>query len=382
MKRNRRKNDNFKIIATTFKGLEHVLRKEILQLGGQKPRALIRAVEFYGDLGFLYKANLKLSTALRILRPITHLRNIKSVASLYNKILDIPWESYFHSKKRIYFHVSGELNSIPNTRFVSQKTKDAIADRFMSKYGNRPDVDKTNPEVVINLHLFRDQISVSLDSSGEPLFKRGYRTATGFAPLNEVLAAGIVRLTGWQNDSHLIDLMTGSGTIPIEAALMAAQIPPNIYRENFAFMHWHDFNEELYNLIRESLLKRIREPNGLIKIIGYDKNPGMIEIAKNNARKAGIDDFIEWEVADFFDTRKIPGPVTLIFNPPYDKRLSLQNRENFFNKIARHLNEAYPFSEAWILAPEKFQKYLKKKPKAFFSLMNGKIPVFLSGFEL
>ncbi len=373
--------ENFKMIATTFKGLEKVLHREVAQLGGQKPKALIRAVEFYGDKGFLYKANLKLSTAVRILKPIAHLRNIKTVASLYNKIYDIPWEKFFHSRKRIFFNVSGELNSIPHTHFISQKVKDAIADRFRNRFGNRPDVDKTHPQVVVNLHLFKDQIAVSLDASGSPLFKRGYREQTGYAPLNEVMAAGLIRLARWNGDTHLIDPMTGSGTIPIEGALQAADIPPNIFREEFAFMHWHDFDPDLYRTIRKSLLDRIKEPSDLIKIIGYDNNPEMIKIARKNAENAGVDAFVELETKDFFDTRKIPGPVTLLFNPPYDKRLSVKNKETFYNKIVAHLNEKFPLSKVWLLTPEPLNRFFGKKPMASFKLTNGKIPVFFAGYE-
>ncbi len=376
------KQENFKMIATTFKGLERVLKREVLELGGQKPRELIRAVEFYGDKGFMYKANMKLATAIRILKPIAHLRNIKSVAALYNKVYDVPWEKFFHSRKRIYFHVSGELDTIPNTRFISQKVKDAVVDRFRDRYGNRPDVDKDKPEIIINLHLFRNQISISLDSSGNPLFKRGYREETGFAPLNEVLAAGLIRLARWNGDTHLIDPMTGSGTIPIEGALLAANIPPNIYRDEFAFMHWHGFDKDLYNLIRKSLLDRIKEPTDLIEIIGYDNNPAMIEKALKNAKNAGVEDFVRLEVKDFFDTRKIPGPVTLLFNPPYDKRLPVKNREEFYRKIVRHLNENFRWSNAWLLTPEPLQKYFAKKPIASYKLINGKIPVFFAGYEL
>jgi putative N6-adenine-specific DNA methylase len=377
-----KKGENFKIIATTFKGLEKVLKREVMELGGQNPRELVRAVEFYGDDGFIYKANLKLSTAIRILKPIAHLRNIKSVATLYNKIYEIPWEKFFYSRKRIYFNVSGVLDTIPDTRFVSQKTKDALVDRFRDRFGHRPDIDKENPEVVVNLHLFRNQIAVSLDSSGKPLFKRGYREQTGFAPLNEVLAAGLLRLARWNDDTHLIDPMTGSGTIPIEAALMAANIPPNIYRDEFAFMHWHGFDKDLYNLIRKSLLDRIKEPTELVQIIGYDKDPEMIATARKNAEKAGVDAFVRLEVKDFFDTRKIPGPVTLIFNPPYDKRLHVRNRDEFYQKIANHLNEAFPWTKAWLLTPENIQKYFGRKPMATYKLINGKIPVNFTGFEL
>jgi len=377
-----RRPEHFKFIATTFKGLEKVLEKELREAGASKTRRLIRAVEFYGDLPMLYKTNMQIATAIRILRPVAHLRNVKSVAALYNKMYEIPWEKFFHSRKRIYFHVSGTLDTIPDTRFVSQKTKDAVVDRFRDLYGNRPDVDKETPQVVINLHLFKNQISVSLDASGTPLFKRGYREVAGEAPLNEVLAAGLLRLARWRGDSHLYDPMTGSGTLPVEAALLAADIPPNLHREDFGFMHWHGFRPALLERVREELRNRIRQPSPLLRIIGSDRDKNMIDVARRNARKAGVDGWIEWEVKDFFDTRKIPGDVTLIFNPPYDKRLPLKSRQSFYEKTARHLQEAFRWSTAWIVSPENWQKYFRRKPVASYRLYNGPLPVVFSGFRL
>jgi len=377
-----KREEPFKMVATTFKGLEKVLAREIRELGGQKVRPLVRAVEFYGDTPLLYKTNLAAATALRILKPTAHLRNIRSVAVLYNKIYEIPWETFFHSRKRLWFNVSGMLDTIPDTLFVSQKTKDAIVDRFRDRFGHRPDVDKENPEVVINLHLFRNQITVSLDASGVPLFKRGYRTGAGEAPLNEVMAAGLVRLAKWRNDTHLIDPMTGSGTIPIEAALLASRTAPNLGRSFFSFMHWRDFRPRLLEEIQKELESRRVRPVEFLRIAGYDRDPAMIDIARQNAREAGVDEFVDWEVKNFFETRKIPGPVTLIFNPPYDKRLGLKSREGFYRRMAAHLNDAYRWATAWILSPGDLSSYMGRKPLARYRLLNGKIPVTFAGYSL
>ncbi len=374
---------SFKIIVTTLKGLEGVLEREIRALGVRRTRRLIRAVELYGDKALLYELNLRLSTALRILKPVAHLRNLKSVAAIYNKVYELPWEQWFFSRKSMYFHVSGELNTVPHTHFVSQKVKDAIADRFRERFGHRPDVRKENAEMRINLHLFRDQMTVSLDSSGEPLFKRGYRQETGPAPVNEVLAAGLIRLARWEGDSHLIDPMCGSGTIPVEGALFSKNIPPGMFRENFSFMHWNDYDEVLFKKIKERLAEKIKEPFELMKILGYDKDAAVLERAQKNAAHARVDDYVQCEVKDFFVTKKIPGPVKLIFNPPYDRRLPLPAREKFYRRIQDHLKEAYPFSEAWILTAEHPKKLFPgMKPFKVFSLMNGKIPVYFSGFKI
>ncbi len=370
-----------KIVATTFKGLEDVLAREIKETGGKSVRKLVRAVEFYGDKALLYKANMKLSTALRILLPVAHWRNIKSVSSLYNKAYEFPWENYFHSRKSIFFHFSGELDTIPHSKFVSQKVKDAIADRFRDRFGHRPDIDKENPQIRINLHLFRDQITVSLDSSGDPLFKRGYREDTGPAPLNEVLAAGLVKLTKWHGETHLIDPMCGSGTILIEAVMQSMHIPPNLNRD-FSFMHWKNFDESVYKHTKEQLKEHIRTAYDIIQVAGYDKDAAAVEKARQNAVNAGVDKYIRFEHTDFFETRKIPGPVTLIFNPPYDKRLSLVSREKFYKKMAGHLKENYKWAVAWMITPERMDKYFHKKPVRSYRLMNGKIPVWFSGFNL
>ncbi len=374
--------ENFKMIATTFKGLEKVLAREVQELGGQRPRPLVRAVEFYGDRGFMYKANLRLATALRILKPLAHLRNIKSVAALYDKIKAIPWEAYFDAGRTVYFHISGRLDTLPHTHFVSQKAKDALADRFREITGYRPSVSKENPDVRIDLHLFRDQISVSLDASGEPLFKRGYRTATGPAPINEVLAAGLLRLAGWKGQTHLLDPMCGSGTIPIEGALMAANIPPGIFREKFGFMQWKDFDADLYAHIRNAVLKHVREPLEIIRIMGYDKEPYMVEKAMKNLQSAGVEQFVHCEAKDFFRTRKIPGPVTMVFNPPYDRRLPVARRDEFYRRIVRHLEENYQRAEVWIISEQSFDPYFNRRPFRRFQLMNGKIPVTFAGYKM
>ncbi len=374
--------ENFKMIATTFKGLEKVLAREVQELGGQRPRPLVRAVEFYGDKGFMYKANLRLATALRILKPIAHLRNIRSVAALYDKIKAIPWEAYFDVNKTVYFHISGRLDTLPHTHFVSQKAKDALADRFREVTGYRPSVSKDNPDIRIDLHLFRDQISVSLDASGDPLFKRGYRTATGPAPLNEVLAAGMLRLARWKGQTHLIDPMCGSGTIPIEGALLAANIPPGIFREKFAFMQWKDFDPALFAQIRDAVMKHVREPLEIIRIIGYDKEAYLVEKALKNLASAGVDQFVSCEAKDFFLTRKIPGPVTMLFNPPYDRRLPVDDRDKFYRRIARHLEDNYQRAEVWIVSEHSFDRYFKRRPFRKFHLMNGKIPVTFAGYKM
>ncbi len=374
--------DSFKIIVTTLKGLEGVLEHEIRRMGVRRTRRLVRAVELYGDKALIYELNLRLATALRILKPVAHLRNLKSVAAIYNKIYDLPWEQWFFSRKRIFFHVSGQLDTVSHTHFVSQKVKDAIADRFHDRFGHRPDVRKEGAEIRINLHLFRDQMTVSLDSSGEPLFKRGYRQETGPAPVNEVLAAGLIRLARWEGDTHLIDPMCGSGTIPIEGALLAKNIPPGIFREEFSFMHWNDYDDVLFNKIKETLSEKIKRPFELIKIIGYDRDAHVLEAAKRNAAHAKVDDYVICEAKDFFDTKKIPGPVKLIFNPPYDRRLTLPVREKFYRRIQEHLTLAYPLSEVWILtADPPHRLFPGMKPVRVYSLMNGKIPVYFSGFK-
>ncbi len=374
---------DYKLSASTFAGLEDILADELLHLGARDIKKGIRNVQFTGDKGFIYKANFNLHTALRIFKQIAEANKVKTAQHLYQFINSIDWSKYLEINQSFRIDVTGQSPYFNNTQFVALKAKDAIVDQFRKKYDNRPDINLKNPDLRILLHLQKDNVKILMDSSGESLHKRGYRSATNKAPINEVLAAGMVKIAGWKGLSDLLDPMCGSGTIPIEAAMLAMNIPASIHRKNFAFEKWKDFDPELFNLIKESSLKKIRELPPGIKITAYDKAPSAVEKAIQNVKNAGLDEFINVKQADFFKTTKNgDGNLCLIFNPPYDERLSIDVK-SFYKKIGDTLKHNYPGSTAWILAGNKEAvKSIGLRPSKRIPLYNGKLEVRFLKFDL
>jgi putative N6-adenine-specific DNA methylase len=311
--------ENFKMIAKTFFGFEEILAKELQLLGAQDVEIGTRMVSFSGDKGFMYKANLALRTALKILKPIYYFR-AKNEEALYKGISGINWAQYMSANHTFVIDSTVHSENFKHSQFVSQKCKDAIVDQFRNKSGERPSVDKDFPDLRINVHIDRDQISVALDTSGSSLHQRGYRTATNIAPINEVLAAGMLLLSGWDGQGDFIDPMCGSGTILAEAGMIACNIPANINRKEFAFEKWSDWDSELFDQIMNSLMKKVKEFHYTIK--GYDKAPSAVLKAKDNIKNANLEEYITIDEKNFFDTQKTTnGPLHMVFNPPYGERL-------------------------------------------------------------
>ena len=361
---------NFKMLATTSFGLEGVLADELRNLGAQKVTEGVRSVSFFGDKGFMYKANLSLRTAIRILKPINEFKIFDEV-DLTKSLQKIKWEDYLSVDGT--FSINAVVNSkffTTNSHYISLKSKDAIADYFRHKYHKRPNVDIQEPDLKIHVHIQHDNLTVSIDSSGDSLHKRGYRTATNIAPINEVLAAGMVLLSGYDGNSHFIDPMCGSGTILIEAAMIAHHIPANINRKSFAFEKWADFDADLYELIKQALLKKIRSNN--YKIIGYDKAPSAVLKAQDNIENANLIDFITVEQRNFFETEKqVDGPTTLLFNPPYGERLQIETAA-FYKQIGDTLKHHYPDTTVWFITSD-FEglKHVGLKTSKKIPLKNG-----------
>ncbi len=343
---NKKHNEDFEMIAKTYHGLEDILAQELLQLGAKNIKTLRRAVKFKGDLGFMYKANLSLRTAVRILKPIKSFQ-VRNNEELYNELQLINWEEYMTIDDK--FAVDSFVNSpyFNHSLYVALKTKDAIVDKFRDNCGMRPDIDLNNPNVRINIHINKEICTVSLDSSGKSLHKRGYRIETNEAPISEALAAGLILLSGWDKKSTFIDGMCGSGTFLIEAAMISSNIPANINRKHFAFQYWSNYDEKLWILIKESQLKRSKDCFG--KIIGYDIDLKTLESAKKNILNAGLDEYIDISCANFFDTHKPKGPTHLVFNPPYGVRLQM-DIPNLYKSIGNTLKKNYSGSEAWFLS--------------------------------
>ncbi|GGC95718.1 RNA methyltransferase [Flavobacterium lutivivi] len=372
--------ENFKMIAKTFFGFEEILAKELQQLGAQEVTIGTRAVSFKGDKGFMYKANLSLRTALKILKPIYHFRAFNE-QSLYKGIQGIDWSKYLEANQTFVIDTTIHSDNFKHSQFVSQKAKDAIVDQFREKIGQRPSVDKDFPDLRINIHIDRDQCSVSLDTSGASLHHRGYRTATNIAPINEVLAAGMLLLSGWDGSSHFLDPMCGSGTILIEAGMIACNIPANINRKEFAFEKWNDWDNDLFDQIIDSLMKRTKEFH--YTIVGYDKAPSAVNKAKDNIINANLEDYIKVSQANFFDTRKeTVGPLQMVFNPPYGERLDI-DLERFYRELGDTLKNNYPNTNAWfITANLEALKFVGLRPSRKIKLFNGSLEARLVKYEM
>ena len=372
--------NNFKMIAKTFFGFEDILAKELLTLGAQNIEQGVRMVSFKGDKGFMYKANLALRTALKILKPIHQFR-VYNDQSLYKGIQTIDWSQYLGVNDTFVVDVTLHSDHFNHSQFVALKTKDAIVDQFRDKFGKRPDIDKDFPDLRINVHIHNDQCSVALDTSGSSLHHRGYRTATNIAPINEVLAAGMLLLSGWDGQGDFLDPMCGSGTILAEAAMIACNIPANINRKEFAFEKWNDWDNDLFDTIVESLMKKTREFHYTIK--GYDKAPSAVSKAKDNIRNANLDDYVTVAQENFFDTQKQSrGPLHMVFNPPYGERLDI-DLERFYREIGDTLKQSYPNTNAWfITANLEALKFVGLKPSRKIKLFNGKLEARLVKYEM
>lgn len=368
------------MIAKTFFGFEEILVKELQQLGAQNVEPGVRMVRFVGDKGFMYKANIALRSALKILKPIYHFRAFNEV-SLYKGIDGIDWSKYMTSNQTFVIDVTVHSDFFNHSEFVAQKCKDAIVDQFRAKTGQRPSIDKDHPDLRINIHIDKDQCSVALDTSGASLHHRGYRTATNIAPINEVLAAGMLLLSGWDGRSDFLDPMCGSGTILAEAAMIACNIPANINRKEFAFEKWNDWDNELFDVVTSSLLKKVREFH--YSITGYDKAPSAVAKAKDNIRNANLDEYIAISERNFFESEKEnTGPLHMLFNPPYGERLDIQ-MERFYREVGDTMKNGYPNTNAWfITANLEALKFVGLKPSRKIKLFNGSLEARLVKYEM
>ncbi len=372
---------NFKMVAKTLFGMEELLAQELRQLGASSIEIGIRNVSFEGDTGFMYKANLCCRTAIKILKPITAF-NIFTEEDLYKKIYEMPWENYMDVKGSLAVNATVFSDVFTHSQYIALKTKDAIVDRFRDREGVRPDVDLDHPTLRINIHIDRNICTVSLDSSGESLHKRGYKVESTLAPINEVLAAGIIMLSGWSGQCNFMDPMCGGGTILTEAAMIACNIPPNLNREEFGFENWPDFDVDLYEKIEEAALTKVRDfPH---KIYGFDTDPVAINKAKENIKSANLQDFIEVKQQDFFESEKESDkPLYIVFNPPYDERISVSDVENFYSSIGNTLKRGYPGTQAWMITSNmEALKFVGLHPSKKIKLFNGQLESKLVRYEM
>lgn len=374
---------DFKMIAKTIFGLEDILSMELQRLGARDVEVRNRAVSFTGDKGFMYKANLCLRTALRVLVPVRTF-TVTDEKSLYNSIQEIDWEKYIDVTDTIAIDTVLNSELFSHSQYLSQKAKDAIVDQFRARHGERPSVDLDRPTLRIHLHFFKDTCSVSLDSSGESLHKRGYRDKTNLAPLNEVLAAGLVLLSGWDKRSNFIDPMCGSGTILIEAALIANNIPPGYFRDEYGFEHWRKFlpfDEELYNTIFDSAVNKIT--NHEQKIIGGELSPNVAKKAKENIKLAKVDDIVSIRNCDMKDFEVPSGRGVVIINPPYGERMDKDNIEELYKMMGDTFKRKFSGYDCWILSSnmEAF-KHVGLRPSRKITLFNGQLECRFMKYEM
>lgn len=370
----------FELIAKTFQGLEEVLAKELVKLGAENIEVLRRGVSFMADQEMMYKANLSLRTAVRIIKPIFTF-TAENADEVYERVKDFGWEEYLDNSKTFAIDAVVYSERFRHSQYLSYKVKDAIADRFRERTGQRPSVRLTNPDLRINVHVSNTDVTISLDSSGDPLFKRGYRTGQTEAPINEVLAAGILLLAGWDGQKDLIDPMCGSGTFLVEAALIAKNIMPGIYRSSFAFEKWADFDAELFQKLFDD---DSQERDFDHKIYGSDILKQAIAITDDNVKSAGVGDCIVTKVSPFEELAMPSADALIVSNPPYGIRLRDGETSTLYERFGDKLKKECPGMSAWIITPPNpdTTQSIGLAPNKRIALDNGGIACELRRYDM
>lgn len=369
----------YKLIAKTLHNLEDVLASELNALGAEDIELGRRSVSFVGDKAMLYKANLRLRTALRILKPVYQFR-AKNADELYEALLQFKWESIMRVEQSFAIDTTVFSDVFTHSKYVGYRAKDAIVDYWRQKSHTRPNVSLDAPDIYLNIHIAQNEVTLSLDSSGESLHKRGYRDTQTDAPINEVLAAGILLKAGWDGSTDLIDPMCGSGTFLIEAALIARNIAPGIYRKSFAFEQWTDYDADLFESLYNDDSEELIFEN---KIYGSDILAHAIRVSDSNIRRAGVSRDIRLDIMDFAERPQTEKPALIVMNPPYGERLRLSSPESLYAMIGERLKHNYPGCKAWIIAykTEHFDN-IGLRQSSRLELMNGSLPCELRSYEL
>lgn len=369
----------FELIAKTFMGLEQVLAKELTDLGANNVQIGRRMVAFTGNKETMYRANFQLHTAIRILKPIAHFK-ARSAEDMYDEVRKIEWSQYIQEGKTFSVDSVVYSEEFTNSRFVTYKVKDAIVDQFRERTGTRPNISVSNPDIRLNIHIAEDNATLSLDSSGESLHRRGYRQESVEAPLNEVLAAGMILMTGWKGETDFIDPMCGSGTLPIEAALIAHNISPGVFRKEFAFEKWADFDQELFDMIYND---DSQEREFKHHIFGYDTDMKAVNTARMNVAAAGLSRDITIEQQDFKAFSQPKEKSIIVMNPPYGERISTPNLLGTYKMIGERLKHQFMGNEAWILSyREECFRQIGLKPSIKIPVYNGSLECEFRRYQL
>lgn len=360
----------FELIAKTFMGLENILAQELNELGAKDVEIGRRVVSFKGDKEMMYRANFQLRTAIRILKPILHFK-AKSADDVYNEIKRLEWTDIIGAGKTFSVDSVVYSDEFNNSRFVTYKVKDAIVDYFREKTGKRPNISITNPDILLHIHISDTDATLSLDSSGQSLHRRGYRQESVEAPLNEVLAAGMILMTGWRGETDFIDPMCGSGTLPIEAALIACNMAPGVFRKGYAFEKWPDFDADLFEEIYND---DSREKEFKHHVYGYDVDIKAVNTANLNVKAAGLSKYITIKQQDFKDFTQPAEKSIIVSNPPYGERISTPDLLGTYKMIGERLKHAFIGNEAWILSyKEECFRQIGLKPSLKIPLYNGSL---------
>lgn len=360
----------FELIAKTFMGLEPVLAKELTEMGANGVHIGRRMVSFKGNKEMMYRANFQLHTAIRILKPIRHFK-ANTADDVYEEIKKVDWSEYLTLDKTFSVDSVVFSEEFRHSKFVAYKVKDAIVDQFREKTDKRPNISITNPDIRLNIHIAEDDCTLSLDSSGESLHRRGYRQESVEAPLNEVLAAGMILQTGWKGETDFIDPMCGSGTLLIEAALIAHNMNPGVFRKEYAFEKWPDFDKDLFDSIYND---DSCEREFTHHIYGYDIDMKAVNTARLNIKAAGLSNDITVEMADFKDFKQPANKSILVMNPPYGERISTPDLLGTYKMIGERLKHQFMNNDAWVLSyREECFEQIGLKPSIKIPLYNGSL---------
>ena len=369
----------YELIAKTFMGLEPILAKELTQLGANDVQIGRRMVSFKGNKELMYRANFQLHTAIKILKPIRHFK-ARSADDVYEEVKKIDWSQYLGGDKTFAVDSVVFSEEFRHSKFVSYKVKDAIVDQLRERTGKRPNISVSNPDLRLNMHIAEDHCTLSLDSSGESLHRRGYRQETMEAPLNEVLAAGIIMMTGWEGDCDFIDPMCGSGTLLIEAALIARNMAPGLFRKEYAFEKWPDFDADLFDYIYNDDSQE-REFNH--HIYGYDIEMKAVNTARLNIKAAGLTDCITVGQQDFKDFIQPKEKSIIVTNPPYGERITTSDLLGTYHMIGERLKHQFQGNDAWVLSyREECFAQIGLKPSIKIPLYNGSLECELRKYQM
>ena len=366
------------MVARTMQGFEAILCDELKAIGATDVKDVVRAVEFEGDLSVLYKANVHCRTALRILKPIASFR-AKNEEQLYRNLKKIRWSEFFTVDQT--FAVDKTVNSphFKHSGFAALKCKDAIVDHFREIYDQRPNVKTMEPDLMIHLHISLDRVNISIDSSGRSLNQRGYRIDGGVAPLNEVLAAGLILLSGWDQKTTFIDPMCGSGTIVTEAAMIATNTAPGLLNGDFGFQFWNDYDEKLYDKVMEEAEAMVTKPR--CRIIGSDESKTAMGITRENLEEAELLEYVTLERSDFFN--RDAKNAFIVTNPPYGERMQMEEMIEFYQTIGDHLKQKCENCTAWFISSNiKALKRIGLRPSKKIPLRSGALDCGFYKFEV